>query len=70
MLGLSELKQTRVYHSSEEVVKRVLKKALSRGLSGVSYRLRMIPRLQRGLSLEEIAELLELDVETIRRASQ
>jgi len=69
MLGLSELKQTRVYQEARE---EGLKKALSRGLNGVSYRLLgMIRRLQqRGFSLEEIAELLELDLATIRISSR
>lgn len=54
MLGLSELKQTRVYQEAKEEAK-----------------LELVPRLQqRGLSLEEIAELLELDIETIRATIQ
>lgn len=58
MLGLSELRQTRVYQEAREEGK-------------LEAKLNMMFKLQqRGFSLEEIAELLELDVETIRQASQ
>ena len=57
MLGLSEIKQTRVYQEAREEGK-------------LDAKLNMVFKLQqRGFSLEEIAELLELEVETIRLAS-
>ena len=57
MLGLSELRQTRVYQEGREEGK-------------LETKLKIVPKLQqRGLSLEEIAELLELDLAIIR-ASQ
>ena len=58
MLQLSELKQTRVYQEAREQGK-------------LETKLKIIPRLQqRGFSLEEIADLLELGLATIRLASQ
>ena len=57
MLGLSELKKTRVYQEAREE-------------GQLETKLKIVPRLQqRGFSLEEIAELLELDLAIIR-ASQ
>lgn len=52
MLNLSLLRQTRVYQEAKEEGK-----------------LELVPKLvQRGMSIQEIAELLELDAETIRKA--
>ena len=62
MLELSELKQTRVYQEAREE---------GREEGKLETKLKIVPRLQqRGFSLEEIAELLELDLATIRLASQ
>ena len=61
MLGLSELKKTRVYQEARQE---------GREEGKLETKLKIVPKLQqRGLSLEEIAELLELDV-AILRASQ
>lgn len=74
MLGLSELKQTRVYQEAREEgrlegFEEGIEQGIERGQ--LQAKLEMIPRLQqRGLSVGEIAELLELNVETIRQASQ
>ena len=74
MLGLSELKQTRVYQEArEEGRQEGLEEGLERGLERgqLQAKLGMVPRLvQRGFSIEELAELLDLDVETVRRAVQ
>lgn len=65
MLGLSELRQTRVYQEARE---EGIEQGIERGQ--LQAKLAMLPKLQqRGFSLEEIAELLELNVETIRLAS-
>ena len=61
MLSLSELRQTRVYQEAREE---------GREEGKLETKLKIVPKLQqRGLSLEEIAELLELDLALIR-ASQ
>jgi len=62
MLGLSELKQTRVYQEARE---EGFEEGIEQGLNGVSYRLGMIMCRLQQFSLEEIAEL-ELDLATIR----
>lgn len=54
MLGLGELKQTRFYQEAFEEGK----------LETVSK------LLQQGLSIEQIAEALSLDVKTVRQAAQ
>lgn len=58
MLGLESLKNTRVYREAKE--------------EGVlETKLETIPRLIKlGLSIEQIAESLELDVETVRKNAQ
>ncbi|MCL6750533.1 hypothetical protein KBT16_05865 [Nostoc sp. CCCryo 231-06] len=56
MLNLDLLKETRVYQEAKEE-------------GGLKAKLKILPKLvQRGLSVQEIAELLELDDETIRKA--
>jgi predicted transposase/invertase (TIGR01784 family) len=61
MLGLSELKQTRVYQEA-------LEEGLERG--ELRAKLAMVQKLrQRGFSVEELAELSELDVKTIRQVA-
>ncbi len=67
MLGLSELRQTRVYQEArEEGRQEGIEEGLERGQ--LQAKLKMVPRLrQRGFSIEELAQLLELDVETVRR---
>ena len=78
MLGLSELRQTRVYQEAreegrQEGIEQGLEQGIEQGLEQgqLQAKLKMVPRLlQRGLSIEEVAELLELDIETVRRAIQ
>jgi predicted transposase YdaD len=55
MLNLSVLRQTKVYQEAKEEGKREL-------ISELVQRL-----IQRGFSVQEVAELLELDVEGVRR---
>jgi len=61
MLGLSELKQTRVYQEARE-----------EGLEGswkgqLEAKLEMVPLLlELGLSIEQVAQRLVIDVETVR----
>ena len=65
MLGLSELKQTRVYQEALEEGK--LEGRLEGKLEG---KLESVPRLLAlGLSVEQIAEALGLDVERVRQAA-
>lgn len=55
---MSELKKTRFYQEALEEGRREGK---------LEVKLEMVPQLlQRGFSLEEVAELLELEIETIR----
>ena len=74
MLQLSEIKQTRVYQEArqeglEEGIEQGIEQGIERG--ELQAKLGLIPRLQqREFALSEIAELLALDVETIRLASQ
>lgn len=64
MLNLNLLKQTRVYQEAKEEVKEEVKEELK-----LELKLKLIPKLvQKGLSIQEIAELLELDVEIIRKS--
>lgn len=81
MLGLSALRQTRVYQEAleegrqegrQEALEEGRQEGRQEGLERgqLQAKLAMIPRLlQRGLSLEELAEVLELDIETIRQAA-
>ena len=56
MLNLNLLKETKVYQEAKEE-------------GEINTKLKILPKLvQRGLSIQEIAELLELDTETIRKA--
>jgi len=56
MLNLNLLKETRVYQEAKEE-------------GELEIKLKILPKLvQRGLSIQEIAELLELDAEIIRKA--
>jgi len=58
MLNLSLIKHTRVYQEAKEEGKQEIV-------------LKVVPKLlQRGLSLQEIAEILEVDVETVRKAAR
>lgn len=58
MLGLGDLKQTRAYQEAEQAGEEKKQAAMLT---------KMVPRLlRRGLTLEEIAEDLELSVETIQ----
>lgn len=62
MLGLSELRQTRVYQEA-------LEEGREEGM--LEAKLKVVPKLlQRGFSVEEIAELIELDVETVMEKAQ
>jgi predicted transposase/invertase (TIGR01784 family) len=70
MFGLDELKQTRYF---QEVAAEIAAKAKVEGkLEGkVEGKLESVPRLlQLGLSVEQIATALELDVEVVRQAPQ
>ncbi len=68
MLGLSELKQTRVYQEArEEGRQEGRQEGLEEGQ--LQTKLEMVPwLLELGISVEEIAQRLELDVETVRGA--
>ncbi|KAM3103573.1 Rpn family recombination-promoting nuclease/putative transposase [Phormidesmis sp. 146-12] len=70
MLELAELKQTQVYQEAKEEGK--LEGLVEGKLEGlVEGKLKGVPRfLELGLSLEEIAQTLELDLETVRQAVQ
>ena len=58
MLNLDIIRGTRVYQEAEQ-------EGRQKG------KLEIVPKLlQKGLSIQEIAELLELDVETVRKARQ
>jgi predicted transposase/invertase (TIGR01784 family) len=58
MLNLNMFKKTRVYQETKEEVE-------------LETKLEIIPKLvQRGVSIQEIAEILELDADTIRKALQ
>jgi predicted transposase/invertase (TIGR01784 family) len=60
MLNLNLLKETRVYQEA---------KAEGEEEGELKAKLKILPKLvQRGLSIQEISELLELDEETIRNA--
>jgi predicted transposase/invertase (TIGR01784 family) len=62
MLGLSELRQTRVYQEALEE---------GREEGQLEAKLKMVLRLlQRGFTVEEIAEITELDVETVMEKAQ
>ena len=75
MLGLSELKQTRVYQEArqeglEEGRQEGRQEGLEEGLEQgqLQTKLEMVPwLLEVGISVEEIAQRLGLDVETIRQ---
>jgi predicted transposase/invertase (TIGR01784 family) len=59
MLNLNLLKETRVYQEAKEEGEQE---------GELKAKLNILPKLvQRGLSIQEIAELLELDTETIRK---
>lgn len=56
MLNLNLIKDTKVYQEAVEE-------------GGLKTKLKILPKLvQRGLTIQEIAEILELDVEVIRKA--
>lgn len=56
MLNLNLLKETKVYQEGKEE-------------GELETKLKILPKLiERGMSIQEIAELLELDTETIRKA--
>lgn len=78
MLGIDELKQTRFYQEmaqeEQEIgVQRGLQQGLQQGVQqGVQQMLsRTVPVLLRtGLSIEQIAQQLQVDVETVRQATE
>jgi len=58
MLSVSLLKETRVYQEIKEE-------------TSLDTKLGLVPKLlQKGMSIQEIAELLELDEETVRKAAK
>jgi predicted transposase/invertase (TIGR01784 family) len=66
MLGLSELRQTRVYQEAREEGRQ---EGLERGQ--LQAKLEIVPwLLELGLSVEEIAQRLGLDVEAIRQVAE
>ena len=77
MLGLSELKQTKVYQEAfeeglAEGERRGLQEGLVEGLAEGKRKAKLesIPRLLAlGLSLEQIAQALALDLEQVRQAA-
>ncbi len=77
MFGLEELKQTRYFRevAAEAELKGKLKGKLEGKLEGtlegkLEAKLNAVPRLlPLGLSIEQIATALELDIETVRQAA-
>ena len=73
MLGLS-VEQTRVYQEAkEEGLEQGLERGLEQGLERGrrEAKLELVPRmLARGFTVEEVAELLDLEVEQVRQVSQ
>jgi len=62
MLNLDSLKKSRVYQEGKQ-------EGFEEG--ALETKLKMIPRLMKlGLSIEQIAESLDLDVETVRKNAQ
>ncbi len=60
MLNLNLLKQTRVYQEA---------KAEGEEEGEIKAKFKILPKLvQRGMSIQEIAEVLELDAETVRKS--
>ena len=60
MLDLNLLKETKVYQEAKEEGKEE---------GELKTKLKILPKLiERGMSIQEIAELLELDTEVIRKA--
>lgn len=66
MLNLSFLKETKVYQEAKEEGKKEGKQEGKQELF-----LEIVPKLlQKGLSIQEVAELLNLDIETVRNVAQ
>ncbi|MFH7026410.1 MAG: Rpn family recombination-promoting nuclease/putative transposase [Heteroscytonema crispum UTEX LB 1556] len=66
MLNLSQLKQTRVY---QEALEEGREEGREEGL--IEGKLAAVPLLfQAGVTVEQIAEQLEIDIETVRRMAQ
>jgi len=64
MLSVSLLKGTRVYQEIKEEIQKEIKEK-----TALNTKLGLVPKLlQKGTSIQEIAELLELDEETVRKA--
>ncbi|MDJ0798115.1 MAG: Rpn family recombination-promoting nuclease/putative transposase [Calothrix sp. MO_167.B12] len=69
MFGLSEWKQTRFYQEVREETRQELKEEIKEETQ-LETKLETIPRLLKlGLSIEQIAEALELDIEVVRQAA-
>ncbi|PIG91380.1 Rpn family recombination-promoting nuclease/putative transposase [Gloeocapsopsis sp. IPPAS B-1203] len=70
MLGLSELKQTRVYQEAlEEGLEQGLEQGLERGRQ--EGKLAAVPLLlEAGMTVEQITERLGIDLEAVRRVAQ
>ncbi|WNN88750.1 Rpn family recombination-promoting nuclease/putative transposase [Gloeocapsopsis dulcis] len=70
MLDLSELKQTRVYQEAlEEGLEPGLEQGLERGRE--EGKLAAVPLLlEAGMTVEQIAERLGIDLEVVRRVAQ
>ena len=70
MFGLSELKQTRFYQEAfQEGVEQGIKQGEVRG--EVKGKLKAVPvMLAAGLTVEQVAEVLDLSVEEVRQATQ
>lgn len=70
MLGLSELKQTRVYQEAlEEGLEQGLEQGLERGRE--EGKLAAVPLLlDAGMSVEQIAQRLDVDLEAVRQVAQ
>jgi predicted transposase/invertase (TIGR01784 family) len=62
MLNISLLRETRIYQEAKQEGK----------VEGrLESRVQLVPKLlQKGLSIQEIADLLELDVEEVRKAAR
>ncbi len=58
MLNINLLKETRVYQEAAEE-------------GELKAKVKLVPKLlQKGLSIQEVADILELDIEEVRKAAQ
>ncbi|MCC5640486.1 Rpn family recombination-promoting nuclease/putative transposase [Nostoc sp. CHAB 5844] len=70
MLSMELIKGTRVYEELKEEAKQEVKQELKEELKEEVTREMIAKLLQRGMSVQEVAEILELDVEIIRNVAE